>query len=128
MQEGQGRRRPCHWTIYQELCQLIIRGRQILKLWRSLIQRLAYEMLQELLDQLQRLAKCAFRFHGKTPNGVISEEKEFILLGDLNCDLLPETIRKFKHLVHIYNTWSYAGRLPKIKKDPKIVTVRRPKT
>ena len=29
MQEGQGRRRPCHWTIYQELCQLIIRGGQI---------------------------------------------------------------------------------------------------
>ena len=25
MQEGQGRRRPCHWTIYQKLCQLIIR-------------------------------------------------------------------------------------------------------
>ena len=23
------RRRPCHWTIYQELCQLIIRGGQI---------------------------------------------------------------------------------------------------
>ena len=38
------RRRPCHWTIYQELCQLIIRAVQsllcwILKMWRSLIQR-----------------------------------------------------------------------------------------
>ena len=91
-------------------------------------------------------------------------------MADLNCDL---TISKSKHLVHIYNTWSYAGyikeatrttaetntltyyivnnkkdnvadsgiipcgigdhglvyiirhaRLPKIKKDPKIVTVR----
>ena len=47
MQEGQGRRRPCHWTIYQELCELIIRGGQsllcwiLLKMWRSLIQRLS---------------------------------------------------------------------------------------
>ena len=47
MQEGQRRRRPCHWTIYQELCQLIIRGRQsllcwiLLKMWRSLIQGLS---------------------------------------------------------------------------------------
>ena len=39
------RRRPCHWTIYQELCQLIIRAVQSLlcwiKMWRSLIQRLS---------------------------------------------------------------------------------------
>ena len=33
MQEGQRRRRPCHWTIYQELCQLIIRGGQSLLCW-----------------------------------------------------------------------------------------------
>ena len=52
------------------------------------------------------LAKYPFRFHGKTPNGVIGEKKEFILLGDLNCDLLSETISKSKHLVHIYNTYS----------------------
>ena len=26
-------------------------------------------------------------------------------MGDLNCDLLPETISKSKHLVHIYNTY-----------------------
>ena len=33
-------------------------------------------------------------------------KKEFILLGDLNGDLLPETISKSKDLVHIsgYNT------------------------
>ena len=36
---------------------------------------------------------------------IISEEKELILLGDLNCDLLSETISKTKHLVHIYNTY-----------------------
>ena len=46
------------------------------------------------------LAKFPFRFHGKTPNGVIGEKKEFILLGDLNCDLLSETISKSKHPVH----------------------------
>ena len=62
-------------------------------------------MLQELLDYMQKLAKCAFRFHGKTTNGVNGEKKEFILLGDLNCDLLSETISKSKHLVHIYNTY-----------------------
>ena len=33
------------------------------------------------------------------------KKKEFILLGDLNCDLLSETISKSKHLVHIYNTY-----------------------
>ena len=33
MQEGQRRRRPCHWTIYKELCQLILRGRQSLLCW-----------------------------------------------------------------------------------------------
>ena len=26
-------------------------------------------------------------------------------MGDLNCDLLSETISKSKHLVHIYNTY-----------------------
>ena len=96
-------------------------------------------------------------------------------MGVLNCDLLSETISKFKHLVHIsgYNTYGLTqvineatrttaetntltyyivnnkkdnvadsgiipcgiddhdlvyiirhARLPKIKKDPKIVTVR----
>ena len=96
-------------------------------------------------------------------------------MGDLNCDLLPETISKSKHLVHIsgYNTYGLTqvikeatrttaetntltyyivtnkndnvadsgiipcgigdhdlvyiinhATLPKIKKDPKIVTVR----
>ena len=94
-------------------------------------------------------------------------------MGDLNCDLLSETISKSKHLVHIYNTYGLTQvtkettrttaetntltyyivtnkkdnvadsgiipcgicdhdlvyiirhvRLPKTKKDPKIVTVR----
>ena len=93
-------------------------------------------------------------------------------MGDLNCDLLSETISKSKHLVHIYNTYGFTqvikeatrttaetntltyyivtnkkdvagsgiipcgigdhdlvyiirhARLPKIKKDKKIVTVR----
>ena len=62
-------------------------------------------MQQELLDQLQRLAKCAFRFNRKSPNGVIGEKKGIYPLGDLNCDLLSETISKSKHLVHIYNTY-----------------------
>ena len=38
-------RRPCHWTIYQELCQLFIRAVQSLLcwiMWRSLIPRLSY--------------------------------------------------------------------------------------
>ena len=109
--------------------------------------------------------------HGKTTNGIIGEKNEFILLRDLNCDLL-ETISKSKHLIHIYNTYgltqvikeatrtaaetntltyyivtnkkniAYSGiipcgisdhdlvyiirhaGLPKINKDPKIVTVR----
>ena len=103
------------------------------------------------------------------------KEKELILLGDLNCDLLPETISKSKHLVHIsgYNIYGLTqvikeatrttaetntltdyivankkdnvadsgiipcgigdhdlvhiirhARLPKIKQDPKTVTVR----
>ena len=34
-------------------------------------------------------AKCAFG-HGKTLNGVIGEKEEFILLGDLNDDLLSD--------------------------------------
>ena len=104
---------------------------------------------------------------------IIGEKRDFILLGDLNCDLLSETISKSKHLVHIYNTYGLTqvikeatrttaeantltyytvtnkkdniadsgiipcgisdhdlvyiirhARLPKIKKDPKIVTVR----
>ena len=104
---------------------------------------------------------------------IISEKKKFILLGDLNCGLLPETISKTKHLFHIYNTYGLTqvikeatrttaetntlidhivtnkrdniadsgiipcgisdhdliyiirhARISKIKKDPKIVTVR----
>ena len=106
----------------------------------------------------------------------MSGKKEFILLGDLNCDLLSERISKSKHLVHIYNTYGLTcltqvikeatrttaetntltyyivtnkkdnvadsgiipcgigdhdlvyiiryARLPKIEKDPNIVTVR----
>ena len=91
-------------------------------------------------------------------------------MGDLNCDLLSETISKSKHLVHTYNTYGLMqvikeatrttaetntltyhivtnkkdniaiiscgigdhdlvyiirhARLPKVTKDPKIVTVR----
>ena len=104
---------------------------------------------------------------------IVSKKKEFILLGDLNCDLLSETISKTKHLVHIYNAYGLTqvikettrttaetntlidhivtnkndnipdsgiipcgisdhdlveiirhARIPKNKKDPKIVTVR----
>ena len=33
------------------------------------------------------------------------KRKEFILLGDMNCDLLSETISTSKHLVHMYNTY-----------------------
>ena len=36
---------------------------------------------------------------------IISEKKEFILLDDLNCDLLSETVSRTKHLVHIYNIY-----------------------
>ena len=52
------------------------------------------------------LAKYPLRFHAKTPNGVIGEKKEFILLGELDCDLLSETISKSKHLVHVYKGWT----------------------
>ena len=110
---------------------------------------------------------------GKHQMESLVKKKEFILLGDLNCDLLSKTISKSKHLVHIYNTYGLTqvikeatrttaetntltyyiatnkkdnvadsgiipcgigdhdlvyiirhARLPKIKKDPKIVTVR----
>ena len=47
------------------------------------------------------------------PNGVIGEKKEFILLGDLNYDLLSETISKSKHLVRIYNIYV----LPQVLKE-----------
>ena len=109
---------------------------------------------------------------GKHQMESLVKKKEFILLGDLNCDL-TETISKSKHPVHIYNTYGLTqvikeatrttaetnilthyivtnkkdnvadsgiipcgigdhdlvyivrhARLPKIKKDPKIVTVR----
>ena len=42
---------------------------------------------------------------GKHQMESLVKKKEFILLGDLNCDLLSETISKSKHLVHIYNTY-----------------------
>ena len=110
---------------------------------------------------------------GKHQMESLVKKKEFILLGDLNCDLLSETISKSKHLVHIYSTYGLTqvikeatrpaaetntltyyivtnkndniadsgiipcgigdhdlvyiirhARLPKIKKDPKIVKVR----
>ena len=62
------------------------------------------QMLHVVLRKVE-LVDQGFRFHGKTPNRVIGEKKEFILLGDLNCDLLPETMSKSMHLVHIYNTY-----------------------
>ena len=110
---------------------------------------------------------------GKHQMESLVKKKEFILLGDLNCDLLSETISKSKHLVQIYNTHGLKqvikeatrttaeintliyyivtnkkgniadsciipcgisdhdlvyiirhARLPKINKDPKIVTIR----
>ena len=123
------------------------------------------EMLQELIG------------HGKTLNGVIGEKTEFILLGDLNCDLLSDNYQIQASSSHIYithgltqvteeatklpaetNTLTYYivtnkkdnvadsdiipcgigdhdlvyiirhARLPKIKKDAKIVTIRSTKT
>ena len=114
---------------------------------------------------------------GKHQMESLVNKKEFILLGDLNCDLLSETISKSKHLVQVYNTHGLTqvikeatrttaetytltyyivtnkkgniadsgiipcgiidhdlvyiirhARLPKINKDPKIVTVRSTKT
>ena len=55
------------------------------------------------------LAKYPFRFHGKHQMESLVKEKEFILLGDQNCDLLSLCQRQLanpscKHLVHIYNT------------------------
>ena len=42
MQEGQGHRSPCHWTIYQELCQLIYQRQTDTKnVEITLIQRLS---------------------------------------------------------------------------------------
>ena len=131
------------------------------------------ECYRNCLINCRGLAKYPFRFHGKTPNGVIGEKMEFIILDDLNCDLLSETISKSKHLVQIYNahgltqvikestrttdetnTLTYYivtnkkgniadsgiiscgisdhdvvyiirhARLPKINKDPKIVTIQ----
>ena len=42
---------------------------------------------------------------------MIGEKKEFILLGDLNCDWLSETISKSKHLVHIYGQYGQYGQV-----------------
>ena len=105
---------------------------------------------------------------GKHQMEPLVKKKELILLGDLNCDLLSETISKSKHLAHGLtqaikeatrttaetNTLTYYivtnekgniadngiiscgisdhdlvyiirhARLPKINKDPKIVTIR----
>ena len=76
-------------------------------MWRSLIQRLSLGLSNATGITCRGLAKYPFRVHGKTPNGIIRGEKELILLGDLNCDLLLETISKSKHLVHIYNTYGF---------------------
>ena len=104
---------------------------------------------------------------------ITGEKKEFILMGDLNCDLLSMTLNKTKHIVQIYKTYGLVqvikeatrttsdthtlivhivtnkidrtaesgvmpcgisdhdviyiirhARLPKMKKDPKILSVR----
>ena len=68
-----------------------------------------------MCKNLQKLINCRdlLNVHldslGKHQMESLAKKKEFILLGDLNCDLLSEPISKSKHLVHIYNTWSYAG-------------------
>ena len=36
-------------------------------------------------------------------SNIIGNNKEFIVMGDLNCDLLSGTTSKTKHLVQIYN-------------------------
>ena len=36
---------------------------------------------------------------------ITGEKKEFILMGDLNCDLLSMTLNKTKHIVQIYKTY-----------------------
>ena len=104
---------------------------------------------------------------------ITGEKKEYILMGDLNCDLLSMTLNKTKHIVQIDNTYGLVqvikeatrttsdthtlidhivtnkidriaesgvmpcgisdhdviyiirhARLPKMKKDPKILSVR----
>ena len=104
---------------------------------------------------------------------ITGEKKEFILMGDLNCDILSMTLNKTKHIVQIYKTYGLVqvikeatrttsgihtlidhivtnkidriaesgvmpcgisdhdviyiirhARLPKMKKDPKILSVR----
>ena len=36
---------------------------------------------------------------------IVGNNKELILMGDLNCDLLSGTASRTKHLVQIYNTY-----------------------
>ena len=38
-------------------------------------------------------------------SNIVGNNKEFILMGDLNCDLLSGTATRTKHLVQIYNTY-----------------------
>ena len=38
-------------------------------------------------------------------SNIVGNSKEFILMGDLNCDLLSGTASKTKRLVQIYNTY-----------------------
>ena len=38
-------------------------------------------------------------------SNIVGNNKEFILMGDLNCDLLSGTASRTKHLVQIYNTY-----------------------
>ena len=38
-------------------------------------------------------------------SNIVGNSKEFILMGDLNCDLLSATTSRTKHLVQIYNTY-----------------------
>ena len=39
-------------------------------------------------------------------SNTVSNNKEFILMGDLNCDLLSGTVSRTKHLAQIYNTYA----------------------
>ena len=49
---------------------------------------------------------------------ISQEKKEFILMGDLNCNLLMKDNSKTKHMVQIYDTYS----MTKIIKDPTRTT------
>ena len=38
-------------------------------------------------------------------SNIVGNNKEFILMGDMNCNLLSGTASRTKHLVQIYNTY-----------------------